>query len=230
LGPIGLLLALATVLPGCFAHARGELVYDYEAEYVETVPPRIERYPRTYYHGRPAYLVDGRWYYHSNRRWVVFREEPVELREYRVRRAPAYVAGPRRARSGYSQPLSVRRDSRRHYVQERRVDERRAERRHSDARRADARRADARRADARRAEDRRAKQRRADERRADERRAERRDDDERRVDERRGKERRGDKSRPAAQRRERDARGREKSRRERRDEPNERERRRSRDD
>jgi hypothetical protein len=232
LGSIGLMLALATVLPGCFAHARGEMVYDYDAEYVETVPPRIERYPRTYYHGRPAYLVDGRWYYNSNRRWVVFRDEPVELREYRVRRAPAYVAGPRHARSGYSQPLSIRRDSDRRYVQEKR-----AERRHVDARRADARRADARRAERRHADERRAEQRRADERRAerrhaDERRAEQRRADERRAerrhaDERRDKERRADRNRPA-DRRDQAARGRDRNRRDRRDESND--RRRSRDD
>ena len=89
---LGLGLALATALPGCVAHAEGALVADYPAEYVETVPPRIEYYPSVVYRGSPAYLVEGRWYYRSRDRWVVFRDEPVELRDYRVRRAPAYLA------------------------------------------------------------------------------------------------------------------------------------------
>jgi hypothetical protein len=89
LAPLGLCLGLSTLLPGCVAHARGALVYDHEVEYVDAAPERVEYYPNTYYRGRPAYLVDGRWYYHSGNRWVVFRDEPRELREYRVHRAPA---------------------------------------------------------------------------------------------------------------------------------------------
>src|SRR4051812_6280554 len=88
---LGLGLALAAALPGCVAHAQGELVADYPAEYVETVPPRIEYYPTVVYRGSPAYLVDGRWYYRTHDRWVVFRDEPTELRDYRVRQAPAYL-------------------------------------------------------------------------------------------------------------------------------------------
>jgi hypothetical protein len=79
-------------LPGCVASAEGGFVADYPTVYVESVPPRIEYYPRTYYRGSPAYLVDGRWYYRTHDRWAVFREEPVELREYRVRREPRYLA------------------------------------------------------------------------------------------------------------------------------------------
>src|SRR5688572_20865125 len=89
---LGMGVALAASLPGCMAHARGEVVYGEPVTVVETAPPRIERYPRYVYHGRPAYLVDGRWYYHDDRdRWVVFRDEPRELRDYRVSRVPAYA-------------------------------------------------------------------------------------------------------------------------------------------
>lgn len=157
------IVALTAGVPGCVAHARGELVYDYPVTYVETVPARIEYYPSTYYRGRPAYLVDGRWYYRNRDRWVVFREEPVELREYRVRRGPAYVASPRR--HGYSEPNRVyaeprsRRDGRRYmeerHVEERRAAERRAEARHLSERRAAERRAEERRDAAREAEARR---------------------------------------------------------------------------
>jgi hypothetical protein len=59
------------------------VVYDYPVTYVETVPD-FQYYPRTYYHGSYAYLVNGRWYYQTRGRWVVFREEPRELYRYRV--------------------------------------------------------------------------------------------------------------------------------------------------
>ncbi len=59
------------------------VVYDYPVTYVETVPD-FRYYPRTYYHGSYAYLVNGRWYYQTRGRWVVFREEPRELYRYRV--------------------------------------------------------------------------------------------------------------------------------------------------
>lgn len=94
---LGLGVALMAALPGCVAHAEGALVADYPVDYVETVPERIEYYPRTYYRGNPAYLVEGRWYYRSHNRWTVFREEPVELRNYRVRREPRYLTPQNRA-------------------------------------------------------------------------------------------------------------------------------------
>jgi hypothetical protein len=59
------------------------VVYDYPVTYVETVPD-LQYYPRTYYRGDYAYLVNGRWYYQTRGRWVVFREEPRELYRYRV--------------------------------------------------------------------------------------------------------------------------------------------------
>ena len=178
---LGVGLALTAVLPGCFAHTRGEIVYDHPVAYVEDVPPRIERYPSTYYHGRPAYLVDGRWYYRHQQRWVYFRDEPVELREYRVHRAPAYARGPQR----YSDVAAERR----HYAREREADRRRAERDYAqhraEQRRAEERRAAERRADARRERAREHAERREREQRAAERRAA-----ERRVEERRAEERR----------------------------------------
>jgi hypothetical protein len=63
---------------------RGTLVYEYPATYVETVPPGTVYQPRVYYRGRYAYLREGRWYYPTDRGWVVFREEPRELQRYRV--------------------------------------------------------------------------------------------------------------------------------------------------
>jgi hypothetical protein len=159
---LGLGIALMGALPGCVASAEGSFVADYPAEYVDTVPPRIEYYPRTYYRGNPAYLVDGRWYYRTHDRWVVFREEPSELRAYRVRREPAYLAP--QNRYGRSQ--------------ERQIAERRAEQHREAERRAeeDRRRA---RADARRAEEHR--------RFEQQRQAQQRAEEDRRLAERRGR-------------------------------------------
>ena len=64
--------------------AQGTLVYDHQATYVETLPPHTIYQPRVYYRGRYAYLVDNRWYYPSDRGWVVFRDEPRELARYRM--------------------------------------------------------------------------------------------------------------------------------------------------
>ena len=81
--------AILSSMPlGCGGGAQlrtGE-VYDYPVYYVEEPPPRIQRYPQTSYHGRPAYLVEDRWYYSTPRGWAYFREEPHELRAYRERR------------------------------------------------------------------------------------------------------------------------------------------------
>jgi hypothetical protein len=65
------------------AHLRKGVVYDQPVVYVERAPARIRHYPRYYYRGRPAYLVKSRWYYDTPRGWVVFREEPRELRRFR---------------------------------------------------------------------------------------------------------------------------------------------------
>lgn len=59
------------------------VVYDYAVTYVQAVPD-LTYYPRTYYRGSYAYLVNGRWYYQTRGRWVVFKEEPRELYRFRV--------------------------------------------------------------------------------------------------------------------------------------------------
>jgi hypothetical protein len=76
-------------LPSCGGgtQARAGVVYDYPVEYIDGPPPRYRSYPRQDYRGRPAYLVNGRWYYSSPQDgWVIFRDEPRELRSYRERR------------------------------------------------------------------------------------------------------------------------------------------------
>jgi len=63
----------------------------YATVYAENVPPNIYAYPHVSYGGSYAYLVDDRWYYPSEGRWVVLREEPAELRHYRstyIQQAP----------------------------------------------------------------------------------------------------------------------------------------------
>jgi hypothetical protein len=129
---LGLGLALTAALPGCVAHAEGALVADYPAEYVETVPPRIEYYPSVVYRGSPAYLVEGRWYYRTHNRWVVFRDEPGELHDYRVRHAPSYLGPSYRYRQD--------RRAEQHRFEQRREAERRADQQRDAARREQERR------------------------------------------------------------------------------------------
>jgi hypothetical protein len=96
----GLILLLATswVAVGCVAEAG--VVYGYPVVEASYVPARIEYYPRVYYRGGYAYYVDGYWYYPSaaaSRGWVVFRDEPHELRRYRVEERweqPRYYRAP----------------------------------------------------------------------------------------------------------------------------------------
>jgi hypothetical protein len=172
---LGVGLALAAALPGCVAHAEGALVADYPAEYVETVPPRIEYYPSVVYRGSPAYLVEGRWYYRTHDRWAVFRDEPVELRDYRVRQSPAYL-GP---------SYRYRQDRR---AEQRRFEQRREAERHAELQRESARREQERRRayfEAQRArEHQRAEQQRRFEQQRD---AQHRAEEERRVAEQRGR-------------------------------------------
>lgn len=55
-----------------------------QAVYAVEAPPRDVRvYPRYNYHGSAVYLVEDRWYHRGPRGWVVFREEPQELRRHR---------------------------------------------------------------------------------------------------------------------------------------------------
>jgi hypothetical protein len=102
---------------GCTARTTGgvEVVYGHPAVEVEVVPAHIHSHPRVAYHGSYAYLVEGRWYYRSPRgRWVVFREEPVELRRYRVQYYERYPAarrrGPVQRQPEYGSPPPYRRD------------------------------------------------------------------------------------------------------------------------
>jgi hypothetical protein len=212
---LGISLAFAAALPGCMAHARGELVYDYPVTYVERAPERIETYPRAEYHGRPAYLVDGRWYYQNNRRWVVFQDEPGELRQYRSRH---YAQTPVRYGT-YSEPVHARRDDRRddrraaeHRANERRAEERRLqERRRAEERRDAERRAEQRRNDERRAEHARNERRRADEQQARDRQAAEHRANARRVEDRRDDDRSKEKKARVAERRTQDQRKRDRN-------------------
>jgi hypothetical protein len=100
-----------TSLLGCVARAGvaseavyGEAVYGYPTYVVEAPPPDVQVYPRIVYRGSYAYLIGDRWYYQTPRGWVVFREEPVELRRHREtlrRRRPPPVEAPREERRRY---------------------------------------------------------------------------------------------------------------------------------
>ncbi|WP_437754770.1 hypothetical protein [Sorangium sp. So ce1389] len=85
----------ASLLTGCLGTVatEGFVVSGYPAARVEAVPVEIAAYPRVYFRGTYAYLVGDEWYYPTNRGWVVFEEEPVELRRYRqtYRASPRYV-------------------------------------------------------------------------------------------------------------------------------------------
>jgi hypothetical protein len=89
----------AAPLAGCVATVgtEGGVLYGYPVARTEIVPVEITTYPRVYYQGRYAYFVNDRWYYPSDTGWVVFREEPVELKRHRTehRRSPRYVPPPR---------------------------------------------------------------------------------------------------------------------------------------
>ena len=63
--------------------ATADVVFSYPVVRVESAPARVYERPHVYYRGRDAYLVNGRWYYPTDRGWVYFREEPTELRRYR---------------------------------------------------------------------------------------------------------------------------------------------------
>lgn len=82
-----LMLASASLGCGGSTQLRAGVIFDYPVYYLDAPPPRIRHYPLAYYHGRPAYLVEGRWYYSTPRGWAVFRREPRELRHYRENRS-----------------------------------------------------------------------------------------------------------------------------------------------
>jgi hypothetical protein len=102
-------LAVAALLAtGCTATvsatpARARVLYSYPVVRVESAPVRVYESPRVYYHGRPAYLVGGRWYYPADDGWVYFSREPRELRIAREKRAYSRVE-PRATRRRYADP------------------------------------------------------------------------------------------------------------------------------
>jgi hypothetical protein len=98
---------------GCMATVQPEpvtLTYEYDSPVVEAsvVPIDIRAYPRVYYSGGYVYLVDGRWYYPTARGWMIYRDEPRELRHYRaqVERSPRYRPPP----TVYAYPQERRRE------------------------------------------------------------------------------------------------------------------------
>lgn len=100
--------AAALLATGCTATvtstpARARVLYSYPVVHVESAPVRVYESPRVYYHGRPAYLVGGRWYYPSADGWVYFSQEPRELRTAREKRAYSRVE-PRATRRRYAEP------------------------------------------------------------------------------------------------------------------------------
>ena len=84
-------LAFGIALAGCTGTvgARGAVVYGYPAVYADVQPAQLAAYPRTWYNGSYAYLIDGSWYYPTTQGWVVFQQEPAELRSYRTRYVPS---------------------------------------------------------------------------------------------------------------------------------------------
>jgi hypothetical protein len=90
---LGLLVLAGT---GCAATvgAEGAVIYGYPTVYAEIGPADLSVYPRVYYRGAYAYLIDGSWYYPTPRGWVIFREEPMELYRYRTRYLPPRYRAP----------------------------------------------------------------------------------------------------------------------------------------
>ncbi len=102
------IVAAALLTTGCTATvtatpARARVLYSYPVVHVEAAPVRVYDSPRVYYHGRPAYLVGGRWYYPVDDGWVYFSQEPRELRAAREKRAYSRVE-PRATRRRYAEP------------------------------------------------------------------------------------------------------------------------------
>lgn len=105
--------ALASVT-GCAATvtarpARTAVLYDHPVVYVDQAPVRVYERRSVAYHGRPAYLVDDRWYYRSERGWLYFKDEPTELRRARTRDGNRHVqANPPRRRYVEERPAQRR--------------------------------------------------------------------------------------------------------------------------
>jgi hypothetical protein len=95
--PIAAVLAAAS--SGCTAHVETatSAAVDDDAVEVESVPAEVTTYPRTEYHGRVVYLVNGRWYYPHGRQWYYYRTEPAPLVRHR-----AYIQAAPPARPAYA--------------------------------------------------------------------------------------------------------------------------------
>ena len=116
----GMLLALGLLAlgsTGCTATVVSRpMVYGYVVADAGPVPANIDTYPYVYYRGRPAYWVDGYWYYRSSGQWVVFVDEPRDL--YYTRRnmrSGAWVSARYGVRTGGPVVRTV--PSRRGYVE-----------------------------------------------------------------------------------------------------------------
>lgn len=90
------LFAIASSLVGCAGSTSAQVgvMYGYDVVYVDPPPAYIYGYTPVYYRSYPAYWVDGRWYYYSPRGWVVFRQEPPALRNYRIREYRGMYSAP----------------------------------------------------------------------------------------------------------------------------------------
>lgn len=94
----------ATITPAAPAFAfEGSLVAP-----ATIVPADVWAYPRVYFGGSYAYLVNGAWYQETPRGWVVYRREPVELFRARTRiyASPARPS-PRQPAYGYPRPAPL---------------------------------------------------------------------------------------------------------------------------
>ncbi len=106
-----ILVALSVVgVTGCTATLRTmPNIGGYTVAAVDGVPYALDEYPRYYYGDRYAYLIDGSWYYPTNRGWVMFMEEPRPLAQYRMRLQTAPPATRRPdVQYGYPPPRPTR--------------------------------------------------------------------------------------------------------------------------
>jgi hypothetical protein len=90
----------ATITPATGVVAGGAIVTR-----VTNVPADIYAYPHVVFGGSYVYLVNGYWYRPTAQGWVVFRREPAELAQARVRiYASPRAVPPRGPQFGYPAP------------------------------------------------------------------------------------------------------------------------------
>ncbi len=85
-----LVAALVTAAAAC-----GPLsVEGYRVRSSQGRPVHLDDFPHVQFHGNDAYLVGSQWLLHDDSYgWVVFVDEPPELRVYRAQNDPAAGAG-----------------------------------------------------------------------------------------------------------------------------------------